>query len=183
MPLCDADAVVRYAGLSDPDWDLLEALVQRASAAIEDYCGCAFAAAQHDELHDIRSGQSEVALRHYPVTALAELRDGVTATSPGRVLGPDEYLLDADTGLLRLRDDCFTPGRAAVRVVYTAGPEAPPGPVVQAAVMLAADWYRNRPDGRAVREDYDGYSAAYAAEAIPPRVARLLDPYRRRRLA
>jgi len=183
MPLCDADAVVRYAGLTAPDWELLDALVARASVVIEDYCGCSFSSAQHDELYDVSPNQSELVLRAYPVPAVTAVYDGVSANHPGRQLSADEYLLDAEAGLLRLRGGCFTPGPGTVRVVYTAGYSEVPPPVAQAAVMLVADWYRNRPDGRAERESYDGYAATYSPDALPRPVAALLEPYRRRRLA
>jgi uncharacterized phiE125 gp8 family phage protein len=183
MAICDADAVVRYADLSDPDWDLLEVLTRRAAAVIENYCGCSFTAAQHDELYDASPGQQELALRRYPVISVSAVYDGVNEIGSGRLLTPDEYILDASAGILRLRKGSFTPGRASVGVVYTAGYAQAPESVVQAAVMLVADWYRNRPDGRALREGYDGYAATYAADAIPPQVAALLEPYRRRVLA
>ncbi|MBC7289169.1 MAG: phage gp6-like head-tail connector protein, partial [Armatimonadetes bacterium] len=85
--------------------------------------------------------------------------------------------------IVRRLDGSFPEGRGAVRVVYTAGYASVPGPVIQAAIMLVADWYRNRPDGRAVREAFDGYQATYAEELLPRRVRELLEPYRRRRLA
>jgi uncharacterized phiE125 gp8 family phage protein len=183
MALCQPDAVVTYAALADPDWEALEAIVERASAAVEDYCACRFTQASCDELYDVGPQQAVIILRSYPVITLSALYDGLRATSAGRQLAPSQYILDPQAGLVRLRTGFFTPGPGSVRAIYTAGYAQPPAAVVQAVIMLAADWYRNRPDGRALAESYDGYTARYAPEALPPAVARLLAPYRRRRLA
>ncbi|MGD9519874.1 MAG: hypothetical protein AB7W28_10195 [Armatimonadota bacterium] len=183
MAPADAEAVVQYAGLTEPEWELLDVLVERAEAAVEDYCGCRFEPRDLDELYDVAENQQELRLRQYPVRSLTAVYDGVTGTWPGRLLEAVEYLLDAEAGLVRLRKGLFTAGRGSVRVVYRAGYEQVPAAVTQAVVMLAAEWYRNRPDGRATAERYDGYSANYAVEAIPPRVAELLARYRRRGLA
>lgn len=180
MALCTADDVVRYASITDPDWDALEEIVQRACAAVEAYCGRSFALAPFDERYDASPGQDRLVLRNYPVAQLEALYDGLSGGGPGRLLPPEAYLLDRAAGTIRLLGRCFAPGPGSIRVVYTAGYAQPPLAVRQAAIMLAADWYRNRPDGRALSESYDGYAARYAPEAIPPQVAELLQPYRRR---
>lgn len=179
MPLCTADDVVRYASLTDPDWDALEEIVRRACAAVEAYCGRSFALASFDERYDASPGQDRLVLRNYPVVELEALYDGLSV-SAGRLIPPEAYLLDAAAGTIRLIGRCFTPGPGSIRAVYTAGYAEPPLAVAQAAVMLAADWYRNRPDGRALAEAFDGYTARYSPDAIPPQVAELLKPYRRR---
>jgi uncharacterized phiE125 gp8 family phage protein len=183
MALCSADDLVRYAGLADPDWDLLDALAERASAAVEDYCRRRFAVEDRDERHDVANGMDTVVLRHYPVREMTALYDGVGAGSTVRLVGAAEYVLDADAGTVQLASGYFAPGRGAVRAVYKAGYDRVPAAVAQATVMLAADWYRNRPDGRVLAEGYDGYRAQYATGALPPAVAELLAPYRRRDLA
>lgn len=183
MALCSPDDVITFGGLTDPDWELLEALVERASAVVEDYCGRSFELAEYDERYDIAADQSTLTLNNYPVTAVAALYDAVGEGRSERQVDSSQFILDPDAGLIRLMEGTFTPGRGSVRVVYTAGYATPPAPVVHAAVMLALGWYRERPDGRAVRESYDGYSASLAATTVPPEVAGLLEPYRRRPLA
>lgn len=183
MALCTADAVIRYASLSDPSWDAIEDIVERASAAVESYCRRSFDLEDRDETYDVARWQDQVALRHYPVTAVTAVYDGCYVGSEGRLVDAEEYVVDDGAGTIRLRRGHFRPGAASLRVVYTGGYETPPAAVVQAVVMLAADWYRSRPDGRAVSESYDGYSARYAAGLMPPQVAELLEPYRRRVVA
>ncbi len=179
MALCTPDAVVRYANLTNPDWDLLDQLCDRAAAVIEAYCRCSFSLEQRDELYDIAPGQQSIVLRGYPVQEISAIYDGLSATSQGRQLQPSEFVLDAAAGIVRLRSGSFTPGAAACRVVYTAGYSSVPDSVAQAATMLVADWYRSRPDGRAAQEAVDGYSVRYNPEALPPQVRQLLEPFRR----
>ena len=177
MAWCTADDVVTYASISDPDWDLLDVLVQRACAVIEDWCRCHFETAVCEETIDTGPGQQTVVLSHYPVQQVQAVYENAGGTS--RLLAPDEYLVDLTAGVIKRRSGTFPQGPAAVRVIYQAGYGQVPAAVVQAAVMLAADWYRNRLDGRVLRESYDGYSAAYSAEMLPQRVRELLEPYRR----
>jgi len=180
MPLCTADEVVRYAALTDPDWDALEEVVQRACAAVEAYCRRAFALTACDERYDAGPSQDTLVLRNYPVAEFQALHDGLGGAGTGQLIPPDAYLLNHAAGTIRLLGRCFIPGPGSIRAVYTAGYSHPPLAVVQAAIMLAADWYRNRPDGRALAEGLDGYTARYSPDAIPPQVAQLLEPYRRR---
>lgn len=180
MAWCTADDVVRYAGISEPDWELLDALVQRACSVIEDWCRCRFSQLQVEETKDIEPGQRVIVLDNYPVQQVEAVYEYSGGAS--RQLGSDEYQVDLAAGIIRRVSGCFPEGTSAVRVVYTAGYSEPPEAVVQAAVMLAADWYRNRPDGRVVREEYDGYAASYAAELLPARVREMIEPYRRVRL-
>jgi hypothetical protein len=183
MALCSADDVVRYAGLADPDWDLLDALTERASAAVEDYCHRRFAVEQRDERHDVANGMDTVVLRHYPVGEVTAVYDATGVGSAVRLVGAAEYILDGEAGTLQLAHGYFTPGRGSVRAVYKAGYDRVPAAVQQATVMIAADWYRTRTDGRVASEAYDGYRAQYVLGALPPAVADLLSPYKRRDLA
>ncbi len=181
MAWLTADDVVAFAGISDPDWDLLDALAERAQAVVESWCRCSFSLQQLNETYDIQPGQDTVVLRHYPVAEVGAVYESRGADV--RLLSAEEYTVDQSAGLVRRRGGPFPEGAATVRVVYSAGYSQPPPEVLQAAVMLAADWYRNRPDGRVVREAFDGYEATYAPELLPPRVREMLEPYRRVRLA
>ena len=179
MAICTADDIVQYAGLSEPDWELLDVLAARAQSVVEQYCRCAFEPAEYDELYDIQEAQSRIVLRRYPVVQVTAVYDGLGQPDGGRQLSSEEYVVD-EAGILRLRNGAFTSGVASVRVVYTAGYQQVPAPVQQAAIMIALDWYHNRPDGRAVRESFDGYAGTYSPDALPQRVRELLNPYRRR---
>jgi uncharacterized phiE125 gp8 family phage protein len=173
MALCTADDVVRYAGLSDVNWDLLDVLTESASRTVEDYCCRRFCVETRDERHDVANGMDTIVLRHYPVPEVTALYDGIGSSV--RLLSASEYCLDGDAGTIQLVSGYFTPGRGSVRAVYRAGYERIPAAVAQATVMIATDLYRANAGNREAR-------AAMLPGTMPAPVADLLAPYKRRDL-
>jgi len=179
--LCTRDSVKTHLGLSGSTYDnVLDALIPAASEAIENACGRRFAQAAYTEYRD-GEGLDRVVLRRRPVTEIAGVWDDPSRTfGDATKLDADEFVLDGERGIVRLRAGTFSEGVRNVKVSYTAGAATVPDDVAQACRMLIAAWFH------AGREGGDGLDARTAGETalrfsdepMAPPVAGILERYR-----
>lgn len=159
-PLADASPFVTvedlatFLNLSEAEAQTgrLEAFVAGACAHLTVATGRVWTRQQYTEVL-AGTGTKYLALRHYPITLVTEVRE------KGRVLvldpwdgsapeGAEVSLVAACSGVLtRLGGEWAAEDRATIRVVYTAGPSAPPADLKTAALELAA-WALQTTGGR-----------------------------------
>lgn len=162
-----------------------EHVLERASRIIDAYCRRRFEPVEVEgELHDGTGGPT-LTLFGYPVISVerVEVTDGTVAGT--RVLDAGDLLVDAEAGVLVLREAgaAFPLGVRNVAVDYTYGYATVPSPVKEACLLVArkilsAHYHPGR-------DDYSA-SAASAKRWMPEvalvldrEVRSLLDPYRR----
>jgi len=170
-----------YLGLTGTTCDdLIDALIPAASEAIENACRRRFGETAYTEYYD-GGGRDRLVLRKRPVNSLSGVWD-----DPDREFGddtqldPDDYVLDADPGILLLRQGTFADGLRNVKVSYTAGYGTLPTDVAQACRMLVAAWFHR---GREAADGVSNRTVAevvqrFAAEALPEPVRRVIQSYR-----
>jgi hypothetical protein len=173
-----SDAVAATAAESA----LVSRLAEAADRAVRRYLGRAFVAGPFTELHP--GGRTLLIVEHFPVAAVTGVAvDPAGGFGPATVRPAASYVVHAERGVIESRDGPFGPRRpAAVQVTYTAD-EAVPDTVTQAALMLAAHWYREAKTHAATGQLNVGTAAdgtAYpwgqaGGYRLPPAVTRLLD--------
>ena len=174
--LSDVEA---YLGLAPGNTDeaLLARLITAVSDAASRHCGRDWGSADHVETRD-GTGGKRLMLRNTPVTGIGSvLIDGQPIpASPG---SPSPgYLASADA--VTLIGWRFRRGLANVRVSYTAGFASVPPALAEAAIEWVAAIYREKDRiGRSSETVGPGATTAYLVKDLPPRVATLLDAYRR----
>ena len=174
-PLTTVTAVQEYLGLAaGTDGELLTTMIARASAAICSYCGCEFAAADYDEYYD-GDGTDSVVLQQRPVIEMT------TLSEDGSDIAAEDYVVYAQTGIVRLKSGSFGRGAGTIRAQYWAGYETIPGDVEQAAIEWTAALYQSRETGgrTATTERVGDYAVTHATtEGAPANVRAALEPYR-----
>jgi len=171
-------------GSSVPPDEILERLIDQASASVAEYCKHAFGSETVEETFFCRE---PVVLSRDPVSAI------LSVTSAGSVVGPLGYLNDAGQ-IYRLdgsRRLSWWPADTVIR--YTAGYALPtdedpgtlPPPVERAATLLVGAYLSTRDRDPLIKsEDVDGvgsftYWMQGAGSALPSlEAASLLAPYR-----
>lgn len=167
--LCSRDEVKAFLGITGATYDAaISRLVTAASEAVERHCRRRFALTAYTEYHD-GGGKDRIVLLERPVTVMSQVWDDPEREfEEDALLGAEEYVVDSARGILELRSGRFFDGKRNVKVSYTAGYGAIPEDVTQAAVLLAARWFR------------EGRETARAGESaeLPGEVRALLRPYR-----
>jgi len=179
--LCSLDELKSYLAIAGTGHDAaLASLIAAASEAIENYCRRSFAAADHVEYHN-GGGHARLILRRRPVVAVSGLWDDLAREfGDSSEIDEDEYVLDAERGLVTLKVGVFSDGEMNVKVAYTAGYETIPDDIAQACAMLAAAWFhrgRTGGDGLAARSA-GGATFQYPSGSFPEPVLRVLARYR-----
>lgn len=178
--LCTRDSVKTYLGLTGTNYDdLIDALVPAASEAIENACRRRFAEEEDAEYHD--GGEDRLVLRRRPVASVTDIWDDPERNfADASKLEADEYVLDADRGMVLLRQGTFSPGIRNVKVAYTAGYSSVPDDAAQACRALVSAWFHR---GREAADGLDRRAVAevaqrFASEGLPAPVLQVLRPYR-----
>lgn len=121
VALVDFDEVKNFLNMrgSDKDRDLVS-LVNTISADCAGFCNRVFLSATYTSERYDGNGDSELMLKHYPITDVASLipYDGATA-----LIEDTEFVIyDADAGILKLLGGTVFPSSILdVKVTYTAG--------------------------------------------------------------
>lgn len=175
--LLDVADVFNYMKLptpdaNDPDYTLVESLINRASDFVESYIG-------HPVINKSMTvkldgnGADELMLPYFPVQSVESvIMDGVDVTSNADFY-PEGFLFFKDCGT-------FTRGKKNVEVAYTVGhganKNAIPQDIKQAALLIVHYWYK--------RDSLD-YSQTFGESEVitgewrfPSTALRMLDPYR-----
>jgi uncharacterized phiE125 gp8 family phage protein len=179
--LCTRDNVKSYLGLSGTAYDaVIDLLIPAASEAIEKFCGRRFGQASYTEYRDGEAAD-RVVLRERPVTLVTAVWDDPDRDfDDDSRLDADEYVLEPESGIVRLRYGSFADGVRNVKVQYTAGYSAIPQDLAQACLMLVAAWFHR---GREAADGLDLRRAAettqqYLSEPMPAAVAGILATHR-----
>lgn len=176
MALTNTTAVKTYKSITGVELDaLIDALVLRASAAIETYLSRKVESQPHIEYRDGNNGVT-LPLRQAPVTAVAAvLVDGVAIpsggfTQPGwRIAGQ----------MLVLNGYRFTAGHGNVEIQYTAGFSTIPPDIEQACIETVALSLERRSHIDVSSKSLAGETISYITADLPPSAKKMLEPYRR----
>lgn len=176
MALTTTAAVKLYKGLTGNELDaLIDALVPRASAAIETYLSRKIESQAHIEYRDGNNGVT-LPLRQAPVTAVAAvLVDGVAIpsggfTQPGwRIAGQ----------MLVLNGYRFTVGHGNVEIQYTAGYSTVPADIEQACIETVVLALERRSHIDVSSKSLAGETVSFITADLPPSARKALDPHRR----
>jgi len=179
--LCSIDDVRSYLGIAGAGHDeAIGMLIAAASEAIENYCRRRFAEQDYVEYHG-GGGHQRVVLRHRPVIAVSGVWDDLAREfGEASEIEPDEYVVDAERGIIALKVGVFSDGHLNVKVAYSAGYEVVPGDLAQACTMLVAAWFnlgRTGGDGM-VSRSAGGAVFQYPAQPFPEQVIQVLARYR-----
>ncbi len=170
-----------YLGIGASEHDeLLEALIDAASDAIEHYCGREFAYGSRIEIRD-GVGARTVVLKCRPVESVTSVHiDSAMEFDDGALLPESEYTFYPEEGLLTRMAGVFSPGVRNVKIVYVAGYEAIPPAVEQAANILAAHFFhRGHQGGDGIEsENIGSYTVSYDTSDWPHQARALLAEFR-----
>jgi hypothetical protein len=171
--------VEAWLGLAPGNSDeaTLERLITAVSNATESYCSRTFAETDYTETRD-GSGGYRLTFRNTPVTAVSSVTiDGdAVMPSPG---APQSGYLFSDTALTLIGQK-FCRGLMNVFIAYTAGYATTPGDLEQAVIDWIAHVYREKDRIGFTSQNLAGQVTSYLIRDMPPRVATLLAPYKRR---
>jgi hypothetical protein len=132
---------------------------------------------EYPEVYD--EGQVEVSLRHTPVVSMGVVTNGDYA------LTTDEYRVDTENGLVRLRGSgtrrysYWSTDRDGVQVTYGWGytADTAPGELVRAMEMIAADTFNRTPKAGMKTLAQSGYSHTLTDDDIPAAARAILVRY------
>lgn len=172
--LTTLDNVKSYMGITDTTDDtILDMLINRVSAWIENYCNRVFGNAIYDQLYDGNNSVSMV-VKNAPVTAFATLEiDGE------EVLTGDYFWYDY--GEVILESGRYGTKRQSIHCVYTAGYTVIPFEVEDVAIKLTAmTFYGKGKDRLGISSKTLGRegSVTYSNTAIPSEVRHVLDSFK-----
>lgn len=156
---------------------LLEDIIAAASGAIRDYCARQFAAppGEYSEYHD--GGTDTLVLRERPVTEVSAIYEDSGHQWPeSSKLDSKDFIVNEEAGLVTRAWGTFPSGRAAVKIIYTAGYTTIPEAVAQACVLVCVSWFRRAREG--ARPMGSPPRLAPYPEEIQPVAGELLQPYR-----
>lgn len=170
---------------SDKDRDLIN-LINRVSGDCSAYCNRVFLSATYTEERYDGTGQDELVLKHYPVTAVSEIipyKDGDALTVE------DDYVIyDADSGIIKLVDGkTFPVSTLQIKVTYTAGYAfaSLPYDLVQSVLEAVAHRWKEQDTGRYGVDSVqmDEQQTNYITEQYNRHVLAVWDRYRARNIA
>jgi uncharacterized phiE125 gp8 family phage protein len=185
MGIVTASDVKAYLGKSDSDDDaLLGVLCSAAQALAESYCNRRFDGADYTEYHD--GGSQSIWVLNPPITSVSALYDSPDRSySASDLVDPEDYVIYARRGEIRLDGAAFSEGPQTVKVVYKGGYgtgyAAVPADLKQALVEVAAKKWREGKKGEfgLVSRAFPDGSVAFSAEDLLPQIKLVLDRYRR----
>ncbi|HNX82476.1 MAG TPA: phage head-tail connector protein [Candidatus Omnitrophota bacterium] len=119
----------------------LNSLIARVTDEAETYCRRKFADATYTEKYDGNGCQS-MQLKQYPITSITSVHDDLDrAFLSDTLIDSDDYVFDAESGILTLDWSIFSRGVQNIQVVYNAGYTTMPQDLEQAAIMLVSSYY------------------------------------------
>lgn len=168
--LTTVTAVKEYLGTKTAESDsLLSELVDRASAAIENFCQRSLGLADREDICNGHGGTTML-LKHSPVVAVSSVViDGESVPATGFRLAGRTLVLNGWR---------FTRGEANVQVNYRAGFEQIPADVEQACIETAALMFRRRDHVDVSSKTLAGETVAYIAAELTPSARQILQNYR-----
>lgn len=179
--LLDVSDVFNYMKLTtpasnDPNYILVESLINRASDFVESYVGHPVINKSVTVALD-GNGSDELALPYFPVQSVTSVTmDGMNVTS-NTDFYPEGFLFFKDAGT-------FNPGRKNVQVTFTVGhgadKNAIPQDIKQAALLIVHYWYKR--DSLDYSQTFGESEVIVGQWRFPSSALKMLDPYRRRNI-
>ncbi|MDP3124602.1 MAG: hypothetical protein Q8M84_03115 [Thiobacillus sp.] len=176
MALTTTAAVKAYKPITGTELDaLIDALVPRASSAIETYLSRKIESTAHVEIRDGNGGRS-LMLSQYPVTAVSAVSvDGQPI--PQGSFGVAGWRL-ANRSLV-LEGYSFARGDANVQIEYTAGYATVPPDIEQACIETILLALERRSHIDVSSKSLAGETVSFITADLPPSARKALDPHRR----
>jgi hypothetical protein len=166
--------VKSYMDITDATDDvIIDVLIDRVSAWVENYCNRIFGSTTYDELYDGNNRES-IIVKNAPVTAFTTLEVDDEAVATG------DYFW-YDYGEVILEKNRFGTKRQSVHCVYVAGFAVVPYEVEDAAIKLVAmSFYNKGKDRLGISSKTLGRegSVTYTSSSIPNEVKNVLDSFR-----
>ncbi|MEQ1663177.1 MAG: hypothetical protein ABL877_10835 [Thiobacillus sp.] len=176
MALTTTAAVKAYKPITGTELDaLIDALLPRASSAIETYLSRKIESTAHVEIRDGNGGRS-LMLSQYPVTAVSAVSvDGQPIPQGG--FGVAGWRL-ANRSLV-LEGYSFARGDANVQIEYTAGYAIVPPDIEQACIETILLALERRSHIDVSSKSLAGETVSFITADLPPSARKALDPHRR----
>jgi hypothetical protein len=136
---------------SDTTWDnLCIRMINKATLAIENYCGRRFAETTYtDELYNTNYN-TELVLKQRPITSTTtfslSVRDTSLNSNDWEPVDSELYFVDAASGVIYLDFNTYL-RRKGIKVTYSAGYDIIPDDLAEACVALACYWVQNADAG------------------------------------
>lgn len=177
MALTTAAAVKAYKPITGTELDaLIDALVPRASAAIETYLSRKIESQAHVETRDGNGGRSMM-LEQYPVTAVSAVTINGQAIPQSSGFGTAGWRL-ANRSIV-LEGYSFSKGLANVQIDYTAGYSTVPPDIEQACIETILLALERRSHIDVSSKSLAGETVSFITADLPPSARKALDPHRR----
>ena len=178
----------------DDNDELLENLIDRTTSLFEDFTSRNLKARDYsydsesddyDQDNAVLDGndKNQIILPQYPVNSVSTLRINEVEIS-ARAGYTQGYIIDRNTGILRLSGYVFSQGMANIEIEYNAGYSSVPDTLIQACIEQSAWKYKQSVPGGALlgvnsRQLADG-SVSYATKELLPEVRMVLEKYKKR---
>lgn len=183
MPLLVSSKALDWVPQASGKEGRLADAIEMAESLAGAYCHRTLASASYTEYHDIGRDQTQVLLRQAPVVGTITFSVGDNGIAPTLQTVDDDYLLDADAGIVTSLVGSWDEGPRQVKVVYTAGYTSTtiPAALKRALYQLTAWLFETAGNAGAAQESMDGYSVTPhpLVDGVPADIAAMLDPYRR----
>ncbi len=177
MPLTTTAAVKAYKAITGTELDaLIDALVLRASAAIEAYLSRKIESAAHVEIRAGNGGRSMM-LEQYPVTAVSAVTINGQTIPQSSGFGTAGWRL-ANRSIV-LEGYSFARGNANVQIDYTAGYQSVPADIEQACIETILLALERRSHIDVSSKSLAGETVSFITADLPPSARKALDPHRR----
>lgn len=180
-----------YFNLTVLDHDnLIEDLIDRATALFEAFTRRKLKARDYSYESDSENakldgnGRDTIRLPQYPVNSLSTLRISEQEIDERDSIYSCGWILEGESGILRLACYLFTEGIQNIELAYNAGYSSVPEDLEQACIEQAAWMFKQSPAGSALlgvssRTFADG-SVSYTVRDILPQVRMVLENYKKR---
>lgn len=193
MSLVSLADLKSYLGITTSDQDdLLQDLIDRASAEFEKVAKRVFSQATYTDLHD--GGHEALILRHRPIISVTSVIDYANPDSP-LTLDSEDYVVYQDGGYIQKGQrgtgsgwpgpysSDFPYGLQRWEIEYEAGYTTIPGDIEQAVIFAVQDWYgQMERDGAFQSERIGDYSytidSVVSSRGLPARTYQTALRYR-----
>lgn len=158
--LVTLDEAKEVLNIEDKD-DLLENIIKRASAVIENYTNREFLAQDLEEEFE-GTGSREYPAKQYPINSIAKLsiRTGRLGEDSWQEIDSGSYTFKKDSGIV-IYSSRFVPRHRMYKLEYNAGYTNIPDDIKQAVIDMTAFLFSTK-DGREVRSERIGdYQITY----------------------
>lgn len=184
MALATLNEARQFIGFPSSDDALMQVLLDRASADVENYTKRRFEIQSYTE--EFNGGNDSLILDNYPVISITSIRDFADPNNPVTV-DSSTYTLYPNEGHVVLSARGFgLPSTWAFgirrwEVNYSAGFNTIPLDITQAVLFSVSSWYNNRDGGEFRSESIGDYSYTVSEIAermgLPSTVKRILSSY------